>query len=386
VSGEACGGPARAQKCYNIFVLWILMCAPAAGGETVDASLPIAMPFSEAVGMGGAGLALARGATGLLYHPASAAWRREEDTKHIGLSTALSLMRVGADEPVDLSNTAIDGAQWAGWLLGTGASGFVGRSGGGASVSALQYARDDTRIRIGDGHVALSRLSVNHHVAGGLGLRMLLVEVNVDGTSSWFQGLGGEVGAVMSDDSGGWNLGGVIRSPVRAAVRESSLDIDTVALPWQASMGIAWVSRAANRSTRLPVRLAADLVVDGPVSDGVTLEPLLHDEVVPRGAGLSYSPRVGGELEVLPERLRLRGGSYIEPARSVDAEPRLHGTAGFEVKLFHLKLPWGLLDNDLTWEGSVDIADRYTNASWIGIGLWHRGVVGGQGAIGPSVD
>ena len=253
-------------------------------------------------------------------------------------------------------------------------------------MSALQYARDDTRIRIGDGHVALSRLSVNHHVAGGLGLRMLLVEVNVDGTSSWFQGFGAEAGAVMSDASGGWNLGGVIRSPVRAAVRESSLDIDAVALPWQVSMGGAWVSRAANRSTRLPVRLAVDLVVDGPVSDGVTLEPLLHDEVVPRGGGLSYSPRIGGELEVLPERLRLRGGSYIEPARSVDAAPRIHGTAGFEVKLFHLKLPWGLLDNDLTWEGSVDIADRYTNASWIGIGLWHRGVVGGQGAIGPSVE
>lgn len=376
----------REKQCYNVPVLWILMCAPAIGGETVDASLPVAMPITEVVGMGGAGLALARGATGLLYHPASAAWRREEDTKRIGISTALSLMRVGADEPVDLSNAAIDGAQWSGWLLGTGASGFVGRTGGGASVSALQYAHDDTRVRIGDGHVALSRLSANNHVASGVGLRMLLVEVNVGGESSWFQGFGGEAGAVLSDASGGWNLGGVIRSPVRASVRESSLDIDAVALPWQAAMGVAWVSRAARRSTRLPVRLAADLVVDGPVTDGVTLEPLLHGEVVPRGFGLSYSPRIGGELEVLPERVRLRGGSYIEPARSAYADARIHGTAGFEVKLFHLKLPWGLLDNDLTWEGSVDIADRYTNASWIGIGLWHQGVVGGQGEVGAMVE
>jgi hypothetical protein len=366
-------------------VLWTLLCALAAGEETVDASLPVAMPPSEAVGMGGARIGLARGATGLLYHPAATVWRREEDTERIGLSTALSLMRVGADEPVDLSNTAIDGTQWTGWLLGTGVAGFVGRTGAGASVNALQYAHDDTRIRIGEGHAALSRLSPDGSAAVGAGLRMLLVEINIDGVSSLFEGVGAEVGAVLSDEHGGWNVGGVVRSPVRASVRESSMDIDVVALPWQVGMGVAWVSRSSRRPARFPVRVAVDLVIDGPVANGVTLEPLLNGEIVPRGDGLSYSPRIGGELEVLPDRVRLRGGTYIEPARSVTADARLHGTAGFEVKLFHLKLPWGLLDNDITWEGSVDVADRYTNASWIGIGLWHQGVVGGQGeVIAPS--
>jgi hypothetical protein len=367
-------------------MLWILLCALAVGGETVDASLPVAMPPTEAVGMGGARIGLARGATGLLYHPAAAAWRRLEDTRHVGVSTALSLMRVGAGEPVDLSNTAIDGAQWSGWLLGMGASTFVGRSGGGATVSALQYGHEDTRVRIGDGHVALSHLSADGDVASGAGLRMMLVELTVDGESSWFTGLGAEVGAVMSDDRGGWNIGGVVRTPVRAEVWESSLDIDAVALPWQVAGGVAWISRASRHPTRLPVRLAVDLVVDGPVTDGVTLEPLLHGEVVPRGRGWSYSPRVGGELECLPDRLRLRGGGYIEPARSAAADARAHGTAGFEVKLLHLTLPWGLLDNDLTWEGSVDLADRYTNTAWISIGLWHQGVVGGQSEVRDLSD
>lgn len=371
-------------QCYNVSVVWTLLCTPALGGETVDASLPVALPINEVVGMGGAGIGLARGATGLLYHPASAAWRRPEDTGHVGVSSALSLMRVGAEEPVDLSNTAIDGEQWSGWLLGMGGAGFAGRVGAGLSASALQYGHDTTRVRIGDGHAALSVLSVDGHAAAGAGVRMLLVEVNTAGESGWYEGMGAELGAVFSQPSHGWNIGGVVRSPVRASVRESALEIDTVALPWQVALGIAWTSRSARHPTQRPLRLAADLVVDGPVRDGVTLEPLLHGEIVPRGQGLSYSPRLGGELEVWPERIRLRGGGYIEPARSAAATARAHGTAGFEVKLFHLTLPWGLLDNDLTWEGAVDVADRYTQFSWIGIGLWHQGVVGGQAATQAS--
>lgn len=367
--------------CYNVFVVWTLLCASALGGETVDASLPVALPINEIVGMGGAGIGLARGAAGLLYHPASAAWRRPEDTGQVGVSSAMSLMRVGAEEPVDLSNTAIDGEQWSGWLLGMGGSGFVGRVGGGLSASALQYGHDTTRVRIGDGHAALSLLSVSGHAAAGVGARLLLVEVNTAKGSGWYEGTGAEIGAVFSKPSQGWNVGGVVRSPVRASVRESALDIQTVALPWQVATGIAWVSRTARRPTQLPLRLAADLVVDGPVHDGVALEPLLHGKRVPRGQGLSYSPRLGGELEVWPDWVRLRGGGYIEPARSTTATARTHGTAGFEVKLFHLTLPWGLLDNHLTWEGSVDVADRYTQFSWVGIGLWHQGVVGGQAAV-----
>ena len=361
-------------------VVWTLLCASALGGETVDASLPVALPINEVVGMGGAGIGLARGATGLLYHPASAAWRRPEDTERVGVSTAMNLMRVGAEEAVDLSNTAIDGEQWSGWLLGMGGAGFVGRVGAGLSASALQYGHDTARVRIGDGHAALSLLSEDGYTAAGAGLRMMLVEVSTAGESGWYQGMGAELGAVFSGPSHGWNIGGVVRSPVRASVRESALNIDNVMLPWQVATGIAWVSRRSQHSTALPLRLAADLVVDGPVRGGMALEPLLHGELVSRGSGLSYSPRLGAELEVWPERIRIRSGGYVEPARSTVATARVHGTAGFEIKLFHLTLPWGLLDNDLTWEGSVDVADRYTQFSWVGIGLWHQGVVGGQTA------
>ena len=358
--------------------MFVLMCAVAsAEGQTVDASLPVALPIAEVVGMGGAGIGFAQGATGLLYSPASAAWRRQESLqKRLGVSSALSLMRVGAGEPIDLSNSAIDGAQWSGWLLGVGGSGFLGRIGAGGSISALQYGHDDTRIRIGDGHTALAMQSQDGTAALGAGVRMLLVEVSQDGAAGWYKGLGVEVGGVLAEPKGGWNLGGVVRSPVRAAVDEGNLSIDTVALPWQVAMGVAWASRAAARPTRIPFRLASDLVIDGPVDDAVTLEPLLHGELVPRGVGVSFSPRLGAEVEVLPERLRLRGGSYIEPARSAYADARIHKTAGFELKLFHLRLPWGLLDNDLSWEGSVDVANRYTSVSWLGIGLWHQGVVG----------
>ena len=86
-----------------------------------------------------------------------------------------------------------------------------------------------------------------------------------------------------------------------------------------------------------------------------------------------FSPRLGIESEVVPEWLKLRGGTYVEPTRfsHEDARARLHGTLGFDLKVF----PWtvfGLFHEGTEWRvgGSLDAAVRYLG--WgVSIGVWH---------------
>jgi len=82
-------------------------------------------------------------------------------------------------------------------------------------------------------------------------------------------------------------------------------------------------------------------------------------------------PRVGIESEVVAHILRLRAGSYYEPER-VDLRPaRVHGTGGFDVRLFEWDV-FGLVKPFDWWQLSVaaDAARAYLNTSF-SIGFWH---------------
>jgi hypothetical protein len=79
------------------------------------------------------------------------------------------------------------------------------------------------------------------------------------------------------------------------------------------------------------------------------------------------------ESEVVPRWLVLRAGSYGEPTRfsGLGAKPRLHGTFGFDLKLF----PWtvfGLFDEDTEWRVSAAMDGARSYFSWgLSIGIWH---------------
>jgi hypothetical protein len=111
------------------------------------------------------------------------------------------------------------------------------------------------------------------------------------------------------------------------------------------------------------------------------------------GEGASLTLRAGAEAEVIPNRLQLRAGSYLEPTRFRDPEfteitrlpdgsrlltsryrdpsPRLHGTAGFEVRVLEWSV-FGLFADDTSFRvsGAVDASRRYFGWS-LGIGVWH---------------
>ena len=122
---------------------------------------------------------------------------------------------------------------------------------------------------------------------------------------------------------------------------------------------------------RQKVLLSAALLVSGPIQRGVGVESFLRQQVDRSGRTTSLAPRVGIELEPLSDRLQVRGGGYVEPSRFHPELARVHGTLGFDLRLFDWSV-FGLFDDDSTWRGGgfADVSRDYV--SWgVSVGLWH---------------
>jgi hypothetical protein len=109
------------------------------------------------------------------------------------------------------------------------------------------------------------------------------------------------------------------------------------------------------------VQIAASMLVSGAVKDAVGVESFVSQTVNRSGERAVYSPRLGLEVSVLPELLKLRGGSYIEPTRFDSSEPRPHATVGLDLRLAVWNV-FGLWPDDYVWRLGLgaDIARRYS--------------------------
>jgi len=83
---------------------------------------------------------------------------------------------------------------------------------------------------------------------------------------------------------------------------------------------------------------------------------------VPAGASFYVVPRLGVEHELLPKRLRLRTGAWLEPNLVRGSQLRPHVTFGFEVFTLRVIDDWSI-------SAALDAAPRYFAAS-VGIGWW----------------
>lgn len=117
--------------------------------------------------------------------------------------------------------------------------------------------------------------------------------------------------------------------------------------------------------------LTTDLAFTGRVDDAVGVSSFLAGTVQRSGERVSVTPRLGLESEVWPTHLKLRIGSYVEPARFRDVDPRVHGTAGFDVRCFGWDV-FGLFPEDYLWQisGAIDGTRNYAAFS-AGIGGWY---------------
>ena len=121
--------------------------------------------------------------------------------------------------------------------------------------------------------------------------------------------------------------------------------------------------------SRRYVLVSADLVFVGATDQGIGLEAFLNQERIRSGQRPSLAFRIGAEGEPIPNQLRVRLGSYLEPARFSGVHPRLHATIGGDVKLFSFDI-FGLVNPfELRLTASLDIAESYRSVG-ISVGLW----------------
>lgn len=160
----------------------------------------------------------------------------------------------------------------------------------------------------------------------------------------------------------------------RAAVerelgREERLDSERLARAYEAARRALSDSFAEVGRTYL--LLSASLLVSGRVRDAVGVESFLDQVVNRSGASVVFSPRFGAEAEVWENRLKTRGGLYLEPTRFATSTARAHVTLGMDLRLFRWDV-FGLWPEDFMWQvgGSLDVARRYL--TWgLSIGGWY---------------
>lgn len=80
------------------------------------------------------------------------------------------------------------------------------------------------------------------------------------------------------------------------------------------------------------------------------------------GEQVMVTPRLGLEHLTVVNRLRLRAGSYLEPSAYPSVAPRLHGTGGFDLRLFELLVNW-------TASAYFDFANGY-QVYGFSLGVW----------------
>jgi hypothetical protein len=121
---------------------------------------------------------------------------------------------------------------------------------------------------------------------------------------------------------------------------------------------------------RARIMFVASVLALASSAHSIAVSSFLSQRDEPYGASWTLTPRFGVEAEPVIDRLVLRLGGYLEPARFLDAVPRQHLTFGGDVKLFAWDV-FGLV-RKLTWKLGlgIDVAPRYTN--WgVGLGVWH---------------
>ena len=146
--------------------------------------------------------------------------------------------------------------------------------------------------------------------------------------------------------------------------------------PWQIGVGFAWRFGAAEWNDPKPVLfrdekalvVAADLGMVGPVPGAMSVAGFAAGTPQASGRDVNVLARVGAEAEILPGRLRVRAGSYWEPARVAGRSGRVHGTAGLELRLFRFSL-WEK-ERRVRIALAIDVAETYQNIA-LSLGLWH---------------
>lgn len=380
--------------------LCVLLAASPAAAQQLDESYaveltrgPVTGP-AQIVGMGGAVSSLAAGAGAQIFNPAAIANRYEYNPDEFfdwdfeidGFFTQIVPWRL------DLENNGITddtGGDHVAEISAALALNF-GRLGVGFNASAISYefadeGRSYTAFTLAP-TVGWNFFDGQLVVGGGAQLAMATLEEQVDLLR--LSGFGFTGGAIYRPVGLPIRVGGSFSTGLIYGNREVLVDevpegvtlVRGLEVPWQATLGVSgtigprWknynrsfgregkLKAAVNRPRRY-VTLAADVVLTGASDKATGFEAWANDTLQPAGASMSIGVRVGADSEFWEDHMRARIGYYLEPSRFADAPVRHHGTAGMDIRLFELLVPWRF-----TW--AVDLSRRYANVM-LSLGVWH---------------
>jgi hypothetical protein len=345
------------------------------------------------IAMSGAIDAIAEGAAGLYTNPASAAIRPETKSDKFtwGVYYSTYVAANGQDsndngQLVTSVHRSLLGA--AGILLQYGAWGLTLDAG----YTAHEIAADaggGLGVRSLIGHVSLARTFLDRAFAVGVGVRLGGLNVYTLGSNN--QTLFTRVGA--SPDGGVvWMPKGqdfrlaasggipITTAPIQFNCNPENcydykLPMDAI-IPWDTTFGGAWRFGPTPWNDRVDgeyrdereLTVAFEMSLIGAVPNGYGVEAFAAKQLQVSGRHVSAIPRLGLEAEVIPGWLRLRAGSYLEASRFPETTARLHGTAGFEVRIFAFRL--GGHERRVSISAASDLATRYKNLA-LSIGFWN---------------
>lgn len=354
---------------------------------------PVTGP-AQIVGMGGAVTSLAAGAGAQIFNPAAIANRYEYnpdsffdwDFEIDGFFTRIIPFRL------DLENNGIVNDQGGDDVaeISTALALNFGRLGVGFNASIVNYSFAD-QGRSYTAYMISPTAGYNFFdgqlvVGGGAQFALATLEEQVDLLR--LMGVGFTGGAIyrpvgLPIRAGASFSTGLIYGNRSVLVDEAPAGVPLVKgleVPWQVSLGLSgtigprWKNynrsfgqvgrtRAAVNRPRRYVTLSADVVFTGASDKAVGFEAWATDTLQPAGEDMSIGLRVGADSEFWQNRMRARIGYYFEPSRFQASNGRHHGTAGMDIYLFDLWLPWRF-----TW--AVDVAPRYANIM-LSVGIWH---------------
>jgi hypothetical protein len=155
----------------------------------------------------------------------------------------------------------------------------------------------------------------------------------------------------------------------KAYYREQLLD--DARLAGQLEESHLQVGRELAQLSRHYLLMSASVLISGSVEDAIGVENMVSQSVQRSGENIVFSPRLGMEGAVLPELLKLRAGTYVEPTRFDTSTARVHGTFGMDVRVLNWNV-FGFWPDDYVWRIGLggDVSRRYF--SWgITIGGWY---------------
>jgi hypothetical protein len=390
--------------------------------QTADATRGPITGSTRRIGLGGAFVAIAEDTEGVAINPASTAVRLpysfQDWNTGFGVDVAVGawlpkndLYNQGSTANEDQAKANKSTALFGSLALlinyrhfGAGLSAEAQRN---AASRTEQTQGVDTSFAANFGmvHLNVAYGYLDGQLLLGAGPRLIGMTFDRSSGSSVLStaGVGYEAGVLIKPMRRQYRIAAAAKSPIDAQLAtEPGIAASTVHVPWEVALGLAYqfgprvfnprfVSAREEASRTTGHRQPTDAELDK--AAGELFERyqgrqrwylLLSTElsIIQGGGpvGLSgqtamdrpvISPRVGLESEVIPHHLRLRAGSYYEPALIRGTQNRVHGAGGLDVKLFRWSM-FGLMAPFDYWKLSLgaDMARAYLNTAF-SIGIWH---------------